>query len=492
MRFAHRPIPFFFACLVLLSGFPLHAAEPKWQLISSDHFQVVTDAGQKKGHEVIARFEQMRSVFSELLGRRKVRMSQPIVILALANPGTYAQLAPQGTSLPAFFLRGEERVFIVINTSVEDSWRAVEHPLAHYLLDYNYPPTAAWFDEGFAEYFASLYFTNKNTQLGSDPELAWPGQPAYSEQAPGLKSFTELLSNPVWLNLADLMQMRNRVVNGREGTHHTLFYAQSWVLMHYLLNQNKLTQAGTYFDLVENQRTPFAESVQQAFGVTPAQLDQQVKDYFHSLKPLQTSLAEAQAPTPPATPEPVQVSPLPFPADEVAASSRDLPAREADALLAEMELRMPEHREEAIQQLTKGIELAPKNADGHNIYGVILARQGKLNQAIAELQQAVDLAPRSAECRYNLGRAFAANGRFGEALPQFEAAASLSGGKEPAILQMLAAMYSEIGKYTQAITTAQQALELAEKQQNQELAAALRGNIALYEHQAQTGPSQTP
>lgn len=155
-------------------------------------------------------------------------------------------------------------------------------------------------------------------------------------------------------------------------------------------------------------------------------------------------------------------------------------------------LEVTGHREEAIQQLTKGIELAPKNADGHNIYGVILARQGKLNQAIAELQLAADLAPRSAECRYNLGRAFAASGRFGEALPQFEAAASLSGGKEPAILQMLAAMYSEIGKYTQAITTAQQALELAEKQQNQELAAALRGNIALYEHQAQAGPSQTP
>jgi Tfp pilus assembly protein PilF len=392
MRFAHRPIPFFFACLVFLSGLALHAAEPKWQLISSDHFQVITDAGQKKGHEVIARFEQMRSVFSELLGRRKVRMSQPIEILALANPGTYAQLAPQGTSLPAFFLRGEERVFIVVNTSVEDSWRAIEHPLAHYLLDYNYPPTAAWFDEGFAEYFSSLYFTNKNTQLGSDPELAWPGQPAYSEQASGLKSFTELLSNPVWLNLADLMQMRNRVVNGREGTHHTLFYAQSWVLMHYLLNQNKLAQAGAYFDLVENQRTPFAEAVQQGFGVTPAQLDQQVKDYFHSLKPLQTSLKEAQAPAPPATPEPVQVSPLPFPADEVAASSRDLPAREADAVVAEMELRMPEHREEAIQKLQALVE-DPKTetAVAHRALSWAYVQKGDSKAAFEQLRSALGL-----------------------------------------------------------------------------------------------------
>ena len=152
-------------------------------------------------------------------------------------------------------------------------------------------------------------------------------------------------------------------------------------------------------------------------------------------------------------------------------------------------LEVTGHRDEAIEHLTKGIELAPKNADGHNIYGVILARQGKLDEAIAELQQAVDLAPQSAECRYNLGRAFAATSRFADALPQFESAATLSGGKEPAILQMLAAMYSETGKYQQAVTTARQALELAERQQNNELATALRGNIALYEHQTVSGSS---
>jgi Flp pilus assembly protein TadD len=81
------------------------------------------------------------------------------------------------------------------------------------------------------------------------------------------------------------------------------------------------------------------------------------------------------------------------------------------------------HRQEAIDELTKGIELAPKSSDGHNIYGVILARMGKLDEAIAELQKAVDLAPQSAECRFNLGRAFAASNRFADALPQFEAAA---------------------------------------------------------------------
>ncbi|HTM16934.1 MAG TPA: tetratricopeptide repeat protein, partial [Terracidiphilus sp.] len=150
------------------------------------------------------------------------------------------------------------------------------------------------------------------------------------------------------------------------------------------------------------------------------------------------------------------------------------------------------HRDEAITQLIAGIELAPKNSDGHNIYGVILARQGKLDEAIAELRKAVALSPNSAECHYNLGRAYAASTRFSDALPQLESAAHLTSNREPEILQMLAAMYSETGNYPQASITARQALDLAEKQQNTDLAAALRANLALYQRQSesQTSPNQ--
>jgi len=392
--FSYRYKATLLAGISLLTCLPLHAGEPKWLQISSSHFIVITDAGPKKGHEVAARFEQMRGVFSQLMMRQKIRMSQPVEILALQNPVTYGQLAPQGTSLPAFFLRGEERVFVVVNASVPDSWRAIEHPFAHYMLDYNYPPTAPWFDEGFAEYFAALYFTDKKTELGSDPELAWPGQPVYSEQGPGLKSLTELLNNPVWLNIADVLQMRNRVVNGREGTHHKLFYAQSWMLMHYLLNRNKLDQAGTYFDLVENQRVPVAQAVQQAFGVNPAQLDQQVKDYFHSLKALQGSLQEAQgqAQLAPPAPQIVQESPLPGTLDDIASSNKELKPWEADALVAEMELRMPEHREDAIKQLQKlADDPKTETAVAHRALSWAYVQKGDSKAAFEELHSALEL-----------------------------------------------------------------------------------------------------
>src|SRR6266852_5856852 len=191
-----------FVFLVLCLTEPMSAADQQWLRISSDHFIVLTDAGEKKGHEVAARFEQMRGMFSQLLMRGKLRMSQPVEIIAIRGDKDYAQLAPirdgQPITASAFFLTGDDRICIVLNLFETDSWRAVEHQFAHYLLNYNYPPTQPWFDEGFAEYFASLYLTSSKTEIGTDPELIPLCQTNVVSQQPGLsralKSYTEILA----------------------------------------------------------------------------------------------------------------------------------------------------------------------------------------------------------------------------------------------------------------------------------------------------------
>ena len=55
--------------------------------------------------------------------------------------------------------------------------------------------------------------------------------------------------------------------------------------MHYLLHQNKLSEAGAYFGLVQIRKVPVEQAVQQAFGMSAAQFEQAVKDYFHSFPP---------------------------------------------------------------------------------------------------------------------------------------------------------------------------------------------------------------
>jgi len=93
----------------------------------------------------------------------------------------------------------------------------------------------------------------------------------------------------------------------------------------------------------------------------------------------------------------------------------------------------------------------------------------------------VELAPRSSDCHFNLGKTLSASGRLPEALPQFESAASITKNNDPAILQVLAATYSETGNDQKASQTAKQALDLATRQRKDDLAATLRGDIAVYE-----------
>ena len=66
-------------------------------------------------------------------------------------------------------------------------------------------------------------------------------------------SLTEILNAAIWLSMPDLFTVKHDTSTASEGSHRTLFYAQSWMVMHYLINKDKLTQAGAYFDLVQNQ-----------------------------------------------------------------------------------------------------------------------------------------------------------------------------------------------------------------------------------------------
>jgi tetratricopeptide (TPR) repeat protein len=143
-----------------------------------------------------------------------------------------------------------------------------------------------------------------------------------------------------------------------------------------------------------------------------------------------------------------------------------------------------EHMSDALEHLRKGVELDPDSASGQNDLGIALAHAGSLDESADHLQKAVTLAPDAADYRYNFGRILAAKGNFADALTQFEQASKLSRSPQPLVLQMLAAMYSENGRYDDAVTTARRALEIADQQQDQALAASLQANLQRYEAQA--------
>lgn len=140
--------------------------------------------------------------------------------------------------------------------------------------------------------------------------------------------------------------------------------------------------------------------------------------------------------------------------------------------------------EEALEHGRLALEADPDFADGHNIVGIILARGGRLDEGILHLERAVRRQPDSLEYRFNLGRLLAARHRFADAVPHFERAAQLSQHRSPEVLAMLAAMYSELRRYSEAIETARHALSAARSQGAADMVQALQKRILEYETRA--------
>jgi len=175
---------------------------------------------------------------------------------------------------------------------------------------------------------------------------------------------------------------------------------------------------------------------------------------------------------------------------------------------------------QALDQFDLHVHLTPNDATAQFNFGRILLENGLAQDAIPHLQKALQINPNAPDCACALGSAFLQMGRAREAIGQYQKALQLrpdsmsaganlawilasnpdpslrdgaravalalradqlAGGQNPIILSTLAAAYAEVGKFSQAIATAQRALQLAGPRTNSPAAAALRAQIALYQ-----------
>lgn len=360
---------------------------------------MLTDAGEKRGREVSLRMEQMRNVFGQLLLKNKLKMSVPITVVALRSDKQYGTIPPAKQSMAAgWYIPGTDRIYIVLNLFEAEPWRAVAHPLAHYFLNYNYPPAQGWFDEGLAEYFGAMRVDDKQVAIGGDPELASEWHEDIFDEVrrdPNVpQSLTQLVSSPVWLSMVDLFTMKHDASGLKEGTHHTLYYAQSWMVLHYLINKNKMPETGTYFDLVLNQKVPVDKAMVQAFDLSPAQMEEAVRGYFNTLSGLGINLDRSKQPVQEVEiPQPYHFS-APFGPDEIGMAVTAVPDAEARAVIADVMARVPEHRDQALSDLQQLVASPKDNEPAHRALAWDHIQQKQFDAAADELEKAAELNPR--------------------------------------------------------------------------------------------------
>jgi tetratricopeptide (TPR) repeat protein len=142
--------------------------------------------------------------------------------------------------------------------------------------------------------------------------------------------------------------------------------------------------------------------------------------------------------------------------------------------------------EEAIIHYQSALQLNPASATAHGNLGSALLQKGRAAEAIAQFQQALQIEPADPRAKNNLAWLLATcpeaslrNGR--QAVELARQANDLTGGKNPVILHTLAAAFAEAGQFSEAIRTAQTAIQLARAAGQPDLAASLNDELKRYQ-----------
>ena len=141
--------------------------------------------------------------------------------------------------------------------------------------------------------------------------------------------------------------------------------------------------------------------------------------------------------------------------------------------------------EEAAQHLQIALRLKPSYAEAHNNLAVALAQRGDVDAAVHQWRQTLSIESDNLDAHCNLAWVLATspegsirNGAM--ALEHSERALRLSGGSNARIWRLVAAANAELGRFDAAISAAERALQLAQRDNNAVLVRTLESNIVSF------------
>jgi tetratricopeptide (TPR) repeat protein len=140
---------------------------------------------------------------------------------------------------------------------------------------------------------------------------------------------------------------------------------------------------------------------------------------------------------------------------------------------------------QALEHYERAAAIPPEDAASQINLAAMLARIGRESEAIVHYKRALTVQPDSVAALANLAWLYATSsdeqiGNGAEAVQLAEQANRLTGNKDTGVLRTLAAAYAEAGRFTDAVRSAEHALELAKNAQNARLAALIERELSLY------------
>lgn len=256
-------------------------AKDDWIQVRSKNFYLIGNASEKEVRRVATRLEQFRETFRQVFRTMKVDSSVPTNVVVFKSDSAFKPFKPRRADgkadnlIAGYFQSGEDVNYVTLSADGQDSsnYGTIFHEYVHFLVNTNFGKSnvPSWFNEGLAEYYSTFDI--------ADDQVVKLGYPD--------SNHLQLLAQSRLIPLTDLLTTRPNQWGGSHGR--SIFYAQSWALVHYLVQTGKTDSLDKYLQL-SLARKPPEHAFREAFGVDYPQMEKELRNYigqrtfkYHSL-----------------------------------------------------------------------------------------------------------------------------------------------------------------------------------------------------------------
>jgi len=255
--------------LLIVASYPASGKEledREWIEVRTPNFQIRSVLSEKDSIELVRHLEMFRVAVSIVTNISRLDSPIPTEIYALRGKSDFKSLGINPNSAGTFRSGLRKNLIIIRNLSGKEEIPLIMHEYVHFLLrnhgSANYP---RWYDEGFAEYLSAASMRAGKFEVGGVPKIR-----------------SRRLSRSRWIPLRKILSPEDYGAWSKE--HKLMFYAEAWALVHYLQNRpDRGTSFGQdmsrYIELVDSGMGDI-EAFEEAFMITPEDLDRQVKRYL--------------------------------------------------------------------------------------------------------------------------------------------------------------------------------------------------------------------
>src|SRR5256714_2010920 len=336
-------------------------AKDTWTSVHSKNFTLVGNASEKEIRQVANRLEQFRQVFGLLFPTITLNSPAPTTVIVFKSDSSYKPFKVN-PNVTGYFQSGEDVNYITLTSeksSEDQPFRTIFHEYVHLLVENTMGATVPlWFNEGLAEYYSTFDIKDDYRRVILGDLIA---------------NHVLYLRENKFLPLRTLFAVDYKSPYYNEGNKMNVFYAESWMLMHYLLQgdgQKHRPQLAKFIDLLR-ANVKMEDAFQQAFQGSIESLEKDFKSYIQGANYKATGITFERK--------------LDFDSEMQAAP---LTEAESHAYLGDLLLHTRQLAT-AETQIQLALALNPDLPMAEAAYGMLRVRQGRMDEARPHLEKAV-------------------------------------------------------------------------------------------------------